>query len=77
MRQDAALEEGVELILDEPRQLASGTGFGVRDEAGRMLLNQVVQRGLLGAVVLLVERSAVLRPLGLPASGLHEGLPQG
>jgi hypothetical protein len=31
--QDAALEEGVELVFDEARQLRSGAGLGVRDEA--------------------------------------------
>jgi hypothetical protein len=35
--EDAALEEGVELILDEPRQLTAGAGFGVGDETGRVL----------------------------------------
>jgi hypothetical protein len=33
--QDAALQEGVERVLDEPGQLAAGAGFGVGDEAGR------------------------------------------
>jgi hypothetical protein len=56
VRQDAALEESVELVLDEPGQLGSGAGFGVRDEAGRVLLHQAVQRGLLGAVALVVDR---------------------
>lgn len=50
MRQDAALEEGVELVLDEPRQLGVRAGLGVGDEAGRMLLDQAVQRGLLRSV---------------------------
>ena len=34
--QDAAPQERVELVLDEPRQLRAGGGLGVRDEAGRM-----------------------------------------
>ena len=38
--QDAALEEGVELVLDEPRQRRSGAGFGMGNEAGRVLLHQ-------------------------------------
>ena len=57
--QDAALEEGVKLVLDESRQLGAGTGLGVRDEAGRVLLHQAVQRGLLGAVAFVVKRGAV------------------
>ena len=74
--QDAALEEGVELVLDEPRQLGSGAGLGVGDEAGRVLLHQAVQRGLLRAVALVVDRGAIRRPLGLPADGLHARLPR-
>ena len=76
VRQDAALEEGVELVLDELRQLGTGAGFGLRDEAGRVLLHQAVQRGLLGAVALVVDRGAIRRPLGLPADGLHVRLPR-
>jgi len=53
--QDAALEEGVELVLDEPRQLGVRAGLGVGDEAGRMLLDQAVQRGLLRSVAFVVE----------------------
>ena len=80
VRQDAALEEGVELVFDEARQRRSGAGFGMRDEVGRVLLHQAVQRGLLGAVALVVKRGAIRRPdrrLGLPANGVHAGLPRG
>ncbi len=45
------------------------------DEAGCVWLNKVVQRGLLGAVALAVDRGYIGRPLGLPADGLHEVLP--
>ena len=38
MRQDPSLEERVELVLDEPRQLRAGGGLGVRDERGRVPL---------------------------------------
>ena len=65
--QDAALEEGDE----------SGAGFGMGNEAGRVLPHQAVQRGLLGARALVVDRGAIRRPLGLPADGLHDGLPRG
>jgi hypothetical protein len=74
--QDAALEEGAELVLDESRQLGAGTGLGVGDEAGRVLLYQAVQGGLLAAVAFVVERGAIGRPLGLPANGLHARLPK-
>ena len=74
MRQDAALEVGVELVLDESRQLGTGAGLGVRDEAGRVLLHEAVQRGLLGAVAFVVERGAFGSPSGLLRSGLYDGL---
>ena len=57
MRQDSALQEGFELVLDEPGQLGARAGLGVGDEAGRVLLHQAVQRGLLGAVALITERA--------------------
>ena len=41
-----------------------------------MLLHQAVQRGLFRAVTLVVKRSAIRRPLGLPANGLHARLPK-
>jgi hypothetical protein len=56
--QDAALEEGVELVLDEAGQLGPGTGFDMGDEAGRVLPHQPVQRGLLWAVALVEQRAA-------------------
>lgn len=46
--EDAALEEGVELVFDEPGQFTAGADLGVRDEAGRMLLHQSIQHGLFG-----------------------------
>jgi len=49
VRQDAAFEEGVELVLDESRQFGASAGLGVGDETGRVLLHQSVQRGLLRA----------------------------
>ena len=75
--QDAALEEGVELVLDETRQLGASAGLGVGDEAGGMLLHQAVQRRLLGAVAFVVDRGAIGSPLGLLRRGSHDGLPVG
>jgi hypothetical protein len=69
--QDAALDEGVELVFDEPGQLGAGAGLGVGDEAGRVLVHQAVQRGLLGAVALVRDRSAIGYPTGLLHRGLH------
>ena len=72
--QDAALEEGVELVLEEARQFRAGAGLGVRDEAGRALLHQAVQRGLLGAVALVVERGAhAAAVVPRHAAGVHLG----
>ena len=76
VRQDAALKEGVELILDESRQLGSGVGLGVGDEAGCVPLHQTVQRGLLETVEFVVDWGAVRRPLGLSADGSHARLPR-
>ena len=62
--------------LMKPWQFGAGAGLGVGDEAGRVLLHQAVQRGLLGAVALVLDRGAIGRPLGLPADGLHDRLPK-
>jgi hypothetical protein len=69
--QDAAFEEGVELVLHELRQIGAGGGFGLSEEGRSVLLHQAVQRGLLGAVTLVVDRGAIGRPVGLPTDGLH------
>jgi hypothetical protein len=64
------------LGFDELRQLTAGAGLGVGNEARRVLLHQAVQRGLLGAVALAVDRGAIQCALGLPAEGLHARLPR-
>jgi len=77
--QDAAFEEGVELVLDELRQAGAGCGLSLLEEGRGVLLHQAVQRGLLGSVALVVDRGAVRRPdrrIGLPANGLHARLPR-
>jgi hypothetical protein len=56
-RQVAAFQEGGELVFAEPRQFTSGAGLAMRDEAGRVLLHQAVQRGPLRAVALVVHRA--------------------
>jgi hypothetical protein len=65
------------LSLDEARQIATGAGFGVRDEAGDVLLHQAIQRGLLRTVAFVVDRGAIGSPLGLLRRGSHDGLPVG
>jgi len=73
--QDAALEECVELVLDEARQLGPDAGLGVGDEAWRGLLRQAVRRGPLGAAALAVHRGAIGSLSGPLRRGSHDGLP--
>ena len=55
MGQDAALEERVELVLNELRQVGACSVFGLGDEGRGVLLHQAVQRGLFRAVALVVD----------------------
>jgi len=57
-------------------QFRTSDGFGLGDEGCGVLLHQAVQRGLLRAVALVVNRGAIRRPLGLPADGLQVRLPK-
>ena len=68
---DRPIEDGGDAL-----ELGVGAGFGVGDKAGRVLMHRAVQRGLLGAVTLVVDRGAARRPLGLPADGLNARLPK-
>jgi hypothetical protein len=63
VRRDAAPQERVGLVLDEPRQVGAGAGLGMGDEAIGVLLRQALQRGLLRSVALTVNRGAIGRPL--------------
>jgi hypothetical protein len=70
--QDAARQEGVELVTDELRQPGTCGLCGLGEETLGMLLHQAVQRGLLGAVALVVDRGAIaMRPPGVVSVGLH------
>ena len=72
VRQDVALQEGVELVTDELRQPGTGALFGLGEERRGMLLHQAVQRGLLGAATRAVDRGAIaMRPPGVVSVGLH------
>ena len=55
----------------EPLLQAVGAGsvFSLSEGGRGVLLNQAVQRGLFRAVALAGDRSAIRRPLGLPADG--------
>jgi hypothetical protein len=79
VRQDAAFQEGVELVLHELRQVGSGCGPSLLEEVGGVLLHQAIQRGLLRSVTLVVDQGAVRRfnrSIRLPANGLHAMLPR-
>jgi len=67
--QGAALEKGVELVLDELRQAGAGGILGLGEEGLGVLLQQAVPRGLLGTVALVVDRGAIGRPM--PRTGLR------
>lgn len=68
VRQNTALDEGVELVFDEGRQARACGGFDLREECLGM---QSVQRGQLRATTLAVNRDAIGRTVELPADGLH------
>ena len=53
------------------RQVGAGSVFGLGEEGRGVLLNQAVQRGLLGAMAVVVDRGAIRRLLGLLHRGLH------
>jgi hypothetical protein len=55
---------------------AAGADRCLGDEGSGVPLHQAVQRGLLRAVALAVDLGDIRRPMGLPADGLHEGLPK-
>ena len=74
--QDAALQKSVELVLDELRQVGPGGGFGLGEEGRGVLLHQAVQRGLLGAVALVVN-GGTLRYQGGSTGSLHALLTPG
>ena len=69
--EDAAFEEVVELVLHEQRQVGAGGSLDVGEVGLGMPLHHAVQRGLLGAAALIVNRGAIGCPLGLPGDGLH------
>ena len=74
--QDAALQERVELVFDELRQVGAGSVFGLGEEGRGVLLHQAVQGRLFRAVAIVVNRGTIRRPLGLPANRLHARLPK-
>jgi hypothetical protein len=71
MGQDAALEEGIELVPDELRQIGIGSGLDSVEEGSGELLHQAVKSRLLGAASFVVKPGTIGRVLGLPSDGLH------
>jgi len=72
VRQNSAFEVRVELVFDELRQSSASGLLSLSEEALGVLLHQALQRGLLGAVALVVDRGAIaMRPAGLASVGLH------
>ena len=77
----SSVEIREQFIIGELERIEKGAKgprlLDVGDEPRRVLLYQPLQVGLLGAVAFVVERGAIGLPLGLPADGLHDGLPVG
>ncbi len=72
VRQDVALQEGVELVTDELRQPGTCGPLGLGEETLGMLLHQAVQHGLLRAVARVVHQGAIaMRLPGVVSVGLH------
>jgi len=74
--EDAAFQEGTELVPHKQRRIGASHGLSLLEEGGGVLLHQAVQRGLLGAVALVASRGAFGHPAGLPGDGLHTRLPR-
>ena len=77
--QDAARQEGVELVFDKLRQVGAGCVFGLLEVGRGVLLNQAVQLGLFRAVAPASEQGCQPAPAGATgewANGLHAGLPK-
>ena len=74
VRQDAALNKRVELVLDELRQAGAGGHFSLGGRGLGVLLHHAVERRLLETVALAVDRRAIRRPMpttGPLTVGLH------
>jgi len=72
VRQNSAYDLRVELAFDELRQASASDRLSLAEEALGVLLHQAVQRSLLGAVALVMDRGAIaMHPVGLAVFGLH------
>lgn len=67
---DAALQESVELILDEPRQFTVCAGFSVRNETGEGVAGTLNARAECPAIAVSVAQGSQLRvsPLSMRRS---------
>jgi hypothetical protein len=74
VRHHAALEEGVEFVRHELRQLGAHGCLGFGEEGRGVLLDQALQRGLFRAVPIAVNRGGIRRTRGLSANGSYARL---
>ena len=72
--QDAALEEGAELVPHKLRQVGARCGLSLLEEGRGVLLHKAIPHGLLRAVALVVDRGAIRCAVGSPVDGLHTRL---
>ena len=63
MRENAACEEGIELLFDKLRQAAATLGFDLRQEGFEVLLNQLIEDGFFGTPPLIMARMCCRRAL--------------
>lgn len=72
----ARLEEGVELVLYELRQVGSGGNFIIGKEGRGVLLREAVQRGLSLGVAVVVDGAPSDAPRGCRRDALHALFPR-
>lgn len=65
VRQDAAFEEGFELVFHKLRQVDASSGLSLLEAGRGMLLHEAVWRGLFRAVAVVVDRGAVEKLLAV------------
>lgn len=70
-RKDAAFEKGVELILDELRQVSAGRVLHMREAGLDMILHHPVQGSLLRAAAFVLNPGSIGSLLEPSSSGWH------
>ena len=72
---DATLQEGIELVLGQLRQVGASSVLRLRNEGRGVLLDQAVQRGLLRAVAFGADGGCHPAPGGAPGRWLAREAP--